>query len=79
MNLFQEGRNINEVFKNKLDIIQKKLTEYDYKQLKEFSSDEIEALSMLGIVEDVIIDFDNPIFSTRLGRISQFFRRINLP
>ena len=72
MNLFQEGRNINEVFKSKLDIIQKKLAKYDYKQLKEFSTDEIEAVSMLGIVEDVIIDFDNPIFSTRLGRITQY-------
>lgn len=70
MKLFQEGRNINEAFKSKLEIIQKKLSEYDYKQLKEFSSDEIESISMLGLVEDVIVDFDNPIFSTRLGRVS---------
>ena len=72
MKLFQEGRNINEAFKSKLEIIQKKLSEYDYKQLKEFSSDEIESISMLGLVEDVIVDFDNPIFSTRLGRVSQY-------
>jgi len=70
MKLFQEGRNINEAFKSKLEIIQKKLSEYDYKQLKEFSSDEIESISMLGLVEDVIVDFDNTIFSTRLGRVS---------
>ncbi len=72
MNLFQEGRNINEVFNGKLEIIKKKLYEYDYKQLKEFSNDEIEAMSMLGLVEDVIIDFENPVFSTRLGRMSQY-------
>ena len=53
MNLFQEGRNICELFQKKLETIRKKLTEYDYKQLKEFSTDEIESISMLGLVEDV--------------------------
>ena len=72
MNLFQEGRNIRELFQSKLEIIRKKLTEYDYKQLREFSSDEIEAISMLGLVEEVLIDFDNPIFATRLGRTTVY-------
>ena len=72
MNLFQEGRNIRELFQSKLEIIRKKLTEYDYKQLREFSSDEIEAISMLGLVEEVLIDFDNPIFTTRLGRTTVY-------
>lgn len=67
MNVFQGSRNINEVFKKKLDIIQKKLNEYDYKQLKEFSKDEIEIISSLGEIENIIIDFDNPIFSTKRG------------
>lgn len=72
MELFQEGRNIKELFQQKLSAIRKKLAEYDYKQLKEFSASDIEAVSMLGIVEDIVIDFDNPIFETRLGKMSVY-------
>lgn len=70
MRPFQEGRNIKELFQNKLEFIRKKLAEYDYKQLREFSTDEIESFSMLGHIEDVIVDFENPIFSTRLGKVT---------
>lgn len=72
MKLFQEGRNIREVFQKKLEAIRKKLSEYDYKQLKEFSPNDIESISMIGLVEEVIIDFDNPIFETRLGRMKRY-------
>ena len=71
MELFREGRNIRELFQSKLGIVRRKLGEYNYKQLKEFSADEIEAVSMLGLVEDVVIDFENPSFSTRLGKMTR--------
>ena len=68
MQLFQEGRNISEVFDESLKKISRKLSEYDYKQLKEFSDDEIAAIASIGMVENVLIDFEHPIFSAQHGK-----------
>ena len=72
MKPFQDGNNIKSYFQNRLILVQSKLDSYDYKQLRDFSDDEIEAISMLALVEDVVIDFDNPIFSTSLGTMNVY-------
>ena len=72
MKLFQEGRNIKEAFEFNLKKIESKLSEYDYKQLKEFSTDEIEAISSIGWMENVVIDFDNPDFRVEHGKMRRY-------
>lgn len=79
MNLFQEGRNVREIFEVNLRAIERKLSEYDYKQLREFSADEIETISSIGLVENVVIDFDNPNFCVEHGKMRRYndYRRFN--
>ena len=79
MNVFESGSNITELFNRKLKIIQRKLNEYDYKQLRDFSEDEIQAISDMGYIENIAIDFDNPVYKTSRGTMRVFnqFRSFN--
>ena len=72
MFLFETGTNISELFEKNHNLINAKLEEYDYRQLKEFSDEDVENISKLGCVEQVIIDFDNPFYSTQLGKMQVY-------
>lgn len=72
MNVFESGTNIAELFSRKLESIKRKLNEYDYKQLSDFSDDEIQAISDIGYIENVVIDFDNPAYKTSMGTMRVF-------
>ncbi len=72
MFLFETGTNISELFEKNHNLISAKLEEYDYRQLKEFSDEDVENISKLGCVEQVVIDFDNPSYSTQLGKMQVY-------
>lgn len=72
MRVFQEGNNITVYFEKMRSKIDAKLLYYDYKQLKEFSIDEIESVAEIGKVSDIIIDFDSPIYSIKQGKMKTY-------
>jgi len=49
------------LFEKKRTIIRNKINEYNYNQLKDFSANDIELIANLGYIDNVTIDFDNPI------------------
>lgn len=72
MYVFESGSNITELFNRKLESIKRKLNEYDYKQLRDFSEDEIQAISNMGYVENIVVDFDNPVYKPSRGTMRVF-------
>lgn len=68
MRLFKDGESINKYFGVCYNKLREKISEYSYIQLKDFSDDEITAIADFGNINEVIIDFDNPIYETQLGK-----------
>lgn len=68
MILFRDGERINKYFGFLYDELRKTISEYNYIQLKEFSEDEIKAVAQSVEIEEIIIDFKNPIYKTQLGK-----------
>lgn len=67
MRLFKDGESINKYFEMCYGRLRKEISEYSYIQLKDFSDDEIRAMAQYGEIDEVIIDFDNPIYETKMG------------
>lgn len=68
MRLFRDGESINKYFGICYDNLRKKISEYNYIQLKDFSDDEIKSITQFGKIDEVIIDFENPTYTTQLGK-----------
>lgn len=68
MKLFRDGESINKYFGSCYEKLREKISEYNYIQLKEFSDDDIASIAQFGEIEEVIIDFENPIYTTQLGK-----------
>lgn len=72
MILFRDGAYIGELFNDKLIKIQKAINEYNYLQLKDFSDEEIRTISTIGLIEEIIINFEDPSFETSLGKMEEY-------
>lgn len=79
MKIFREGEHIDKYFRVGYDKLRKKIAEYSFIQLKDFSDEEIKAVAQIGEIEEVILDFDNPKYETELGKMQEYsgFRNYN--
>lgn len=68
MRVFKEGRNIRELFDKHIESLQGILSGYDFRQLRDFSESEIQAIVDKCIIENIEIDFDNPTYETKQGK-----------
>lgn len=79
MKIFREGEYINKYFGICYERLRKKIAEYSYIQLKDFSDEEIKSFAQLGEIEEVILDFDNQKYETEFGKMQEYsgFRNYN--
>ncbi|MBP3495727.1 MAG: hypothetical protein J6K52_05905 [Clostridia bacterium] len=72
MKIFEEGQNILTVFEKQKGNIVKKLSEYNYKQLRDFSEYDVSAIADIGVLEQVIIDFENKSYEPKRGKMKVY-------
>ena len=62
------GVDISDRLSEVRSLIKSKINSYDYRQLKEFSSDDIKAIAEKYRLDNVLIDFDNPKIELKNGK-----------
>lgn len=79
MRLFRDGESINKHFGLLYEKLRKTISEYSYIQLKDFSEDDIKAIAQFGEIDELIVDFENPAYTTQLGKKQVYdgFRKYN--
>lgn len=65
MKIFEEGQNVLTLFEKQKSNIVKKLSEYNYKQLRDFSDYDVSAIANIGVLEQVIVDFENKVYEPK--------------